>query len=613
MFELSALASGLVFGVVLAVVPVTLLVTLVLVWGYRTRVRRSMRATSGGALTREQAPPPPPDGAPGRLEIEVLTATGELGRAARRQPPLVRLRRRARAVALTYVGAASILPLVLAAVLSLTIGFSPTRDVVALSALLFIGFFLVNATPVVLAPALVLSKQVAVQILAVLALMVAMWLFDRVMGTSLLQLWLLTSGVATGAFLLMSIRRLRAAGPIVFAASLLFFLCALGGVFYAMTLGWNALDIRFVRDDLAQLSPEDGFQRYVEEIVRMPGPDQAAALGALVAQPTSVIAPRHPDALTGRLQMEMVAWAAGAVVTGAAASVLFVSGLARHYRTRRASDQMLSVDVLMGVFTLYSLVAMAAGFGWGVGAYAIPAFGIYAVAARSGLRRLQRSAPSAPPRTLLFLRVFGFDRRTQRLLQDLGQQWRYLGPIRLIGGADLANSTIEPHEFFEFLNGRLTRSFVKDREDVERRLMNDAGVPDPDGLFRIEDWYCYENTWRTVVASVAPAADAVLMDLRGFGAANEGCVFEIGQLLASVPVGRIVLLIDRTTDRTFLERTLQDSWQTMPAGSPNRRRGTHRLRLLMASRRRGRLLDVLMGLLCESAEAPPAAPTPHPA
>jgi hypothetical protein len=571
-----------------------------------------MRATSGGSVTHEGIQPPPA-GPPGRLEIEVLSVTEAQRQAAHRQPRIVDMRRRVRAVALTYAGAVSILPLVLATVLSLTVPFAPARYVVALSALLFTGFFLVNATPLVLAPILVLTKQLSFQILAVLALMVAIGVVDRLIGFSLLELWLLMCSAAAGAFLLMSIRRLRAVGPMVFAASLLFFLCGLGGVFYGMSIGWNALEMRMVRADLAPLTPVEGFQRYLEEIVGMPAAERTAALGELIRQPTSVIAPQQPEALTAQLQMEMIAWTAGGVLVGAAASVLFVRWLALHYRTRRASDQMLNLDVLVGVFTLYALVALAAGFGWGVGVYAIPAFVVYALGARYGLRRVQRLAPSPRPSTMLFLRVFGFDRRTQRLLQDLGRRWRYLGPIRLIGGADLANSTLEPHEFFEFLNRRLTRSFVTDIKDLERRLTDDTTAPDPDGLFRVQEFYCYEDTWRTAVASVAPAADAVLMDLRGFGPANEGCVFEIGQLLASVPVGRIVLLIDRTTDRAFLERTLQDSWQTMPAGSPNQRRGTHRLRLLMASRRRGRLLDVLMGLLCESAEAPRAATTPHPA
>jgi hypothetical protein len=196
--------------------------------------------------------------------------------------------------------------------------------------------------------------------------------------------------------------------------------------------------------------------------------------------------------------------------------------------------------------------------------------------------------------------VFGFDRRTQRLLEDLGQRWRYLGPIRLIGGTDLAYTTIEPHEFFEFLNGRLSRAFIKGRDDLESRLSETITVPDPDGLFRIEDFFCLEATWRMTVSRLAREADAVLMDLRGFTPANWGCIFEIRQLIGSVSLHRIVLLVDGSTDVPFLERTLSGAWHAMPGDSPNAVAGRHRLRVLHAETNHSRTLDMLLGLLCES-------------
>ena len=58
---------------------------------------------------------------------------------------------------------------------------------------------------------------------------------------------------------------------------------------------------------------------------------------------------------------------AGAVV-GAFASFAFVRWLAVHYRMRRASDQMLTVDVWMAIFTLSSLVTLAATYGPAAGA-----------------------------------------------------------------------------------------------------------------------------------------------------------------------------------------------------------------------------------------------------
>jgi hypothetical protein len=78
----------------------------------------------------------------------------------------------------------------------------------------------------------------------------------------------------------------------------------------------------------------------------------------------------------------------------------------------------------------------------------------------------------------------------------------------------------------------------------------------------------YEATWRMTVARLAREADAVLMDLRGFGPTNRGCIFELAQLIASVSLHRIVLLVDASTDVPFLEQTRQAAWRAMPGDSP---------------------------------------------
>jgi hypothetical protein len=167
----------------------------------------------------------------------------------------------------------------------------------------------------------------------------------------------------------------------------------------------------------------------------------------------------------------------------------------------------------------------------------------------------------------------------------------------LIGGPDLAYATIEPYEFFEFLSGRLARAFIKDRDDLDSRLPESAATPDPDGLFRIEDFFCHDNTWRMTVSRLAHKADAVLMDLRGFTSKNRGCIFEIEQLITSVPLQRIVLLVDRSTDVPFLEQILQRAWRTIPTDSPNAIAGEHRVRILQASASHRHTLNGLLSLL----------------
>jgi hypothetical protein len=47
------------------------------------------------------------------------------------------------------------------------------------------------------------------------------------------------------------------------------------------------------------------------------------------------------------------------------------------------------------------------------------------------------------------------------------------------------------------------------------------------------------------------------MDLRGFTSRNQGCAFELGVLVRTVALERIILLTDRTTDRSTLEETIQ--------------------------------------------------------
>jgi hypothetical protein len=99
------------------------------------------------------------------------------------------------------------------------------------------------------------------------------------------------------------------------------------------------------------------------------------------------------------------------------------------------------------------------------------------------------------------------------------------------------------------------------------------------------------------VSGLAPKANAVLMDLRGFMSKHRGCIFEIEQLIASVPLLRIVLLVDRSTDVPFLEQILQRAWRNIPTDSPNAVAGEHRVRILQASSSHRHTLNGLLGLL----------------
>jgi hypothetical protein len=581
----------------LIAVPLAIFITLVLICLFRHRVAQSMRATAGTPAELEIRQPPAA-GPPGELALERIDAAGTRTETAHAMPLLGKMRRRARELAAIYAGAAFVYPLVLAVVIILGTGFARKQHAIPLFALVFGLYLTVNATPVALAPTLVLKKQVRFLILAVLGLMIVLWAWDAMIGTDAVGLWLMFASIPTGVILLLNLKRLRAVGPVVSAATLLFLFGSIAGLVYATFYALHAAGpIRFVRQDLAHLFLLDAVKIWAGEIWQLPLDQKLDRIRAVIDSPYSVLRPEHPERVTTEVLGYFFGIWLAATAVGVAAAWAFVRWLARSYQARRASDQMLTLDVMIVIFTLWTFLIFIFAFGW-IGAAAVPvSFAGYMVFSRWRLRHRECSAHLGTPRSLLLLRVFGFDRRTQRLLEDLGQYWRYLGPVRLIGGPDLAYATLEPYEFFEFLSRRLARAFIKNRDDLDGRLSESTAIPDPDGLFRIEDFFCHDDTWQMTVSRLARKADGVLMDLRGFMSKHRGCIFEIEQLIASVPLQRIVLLVDRSTDVPFLEQILERAWRTIPTDSPNAIAGEHRVRILQASSSHRHTLNAVLGLL----------------
>jgi len=260
---------------------------------------------------------------------------------------------------------------------------------------------------------------------------------------------------------------------------------------------------------------------------------------------------------------------AGVVVLLLALAWWSLKSLVRRYTVKRYSDRMLVLDSWWLLVT-----AMAALFQLGASGFAgfvlFFAYAAYKAVASLGLRRVASRLVAQPPRMLLMLRVFGFNARTRRLLDRLAHYWRHVGPIGMIGGTDLASSLIEPDELMRFWSGRLRSSFVANSDDLAARLQTLDRQRDPDGRYRINEFFCHDNTWQATVHGLARRSAGVLMDLRGFGKENRGCEFELGLLLDEVPLDRVLLLVDRTTRIDELVALLQARWQEVAAASPNR-------------------------------------------
>jgi hypothetical protein len=278
------------------------------------------------------------------------------------------------------------------------------------------------------------------------------------------------------------------------------------------------------------------------------------------------------------------------------------------YERKKISDQSITLDAIWLMFGIvYSLYMGLEGVGWILAG--LLAFVVYKTVARVEFSLLGNRDRAVKSTNLLLLRVFSLGKRSERLFDALAKHWRHIGSIRLIAGPDLATTTIEPHEFLDFLSGKLARRFIDGPKTLELRISEMDLKPDQDGRFRVNDFFCHEDTWQMTLSCLVDDSDVVLMDLRSFSAQNEGVVYEIDELINVVPLGRVVFVIDDTTDEQFLRQTVQESWVQMRPTSPNRSSTSGELRLFRFSGSHGGgELQRLLRTLCAAAEtAPPTA------
>lgn len=304
-------------------------------------------------------------------------------------------------------------------------------------------------------------------------------------------------------------RRVRAVGPLV----LIFMVVALIGSDVAVSV---------VGSD----------ERYLRAVLDLTGPLGLGAIGTLGAL-----------LLFGFLIFAGLGWIA-------------LAWIRRRYQAKRISDESVTIDAIWILFTIAYSVNLVFGHPLWALAGGV-AFAAYKICVRIGLRWASRGeGPERRSRSLLVLRSFSIGRDGERLFDLIDRFWRRVGSIDLIAGIDLAHRTVEPHEFLDFISGRISRRFIDGPAVMEQRMRERDILPDRDRRFRVNDFFCYDDTWKMVLSRLVRESDAVLMDLRGFTRDNTGCVFELKELARMVPLERVVFVIDRRTDETLLMQTL---------------------------------------------------------
>jgi hypothetical protein len=256
-------------------------------------------------------------------------------------------------------------------------------------------------------------------------------------------------------------------------------------------------------------------------------------------------------------------------------------GIAAAFQAKRFSDVQLMVDCWWVIVTAEEMAILSTELGVSAIPVGIAAFLAYRAAVAIGLRR-PGAAPRPAGQRLLFLRVFGYRARTEALVDRVAQRWRFDGPVQLVAGIDLATRTVAAGDLLAFLGGRLAEQYVAGPEAVRARVEALDAAPDPDGRFRVNDFYCHSDTWRPTVQALLDASDRVLMDVRSFSERNQGCRFELEQLVWRLPSDAIVLVVDKGTDVVRLCDTLDVAWRA--ARQVNRARGDGRLALVRVER-----------------------------
>ncbi len=252
--------------------------------------------------------------------------------------------------------------------------------------------------------------------------------------------------------------------------------------------------------------------------------------------------------------------------------------LARRYATGRVTETALMAAALWAiqaaVFAGGTWNAAEPGAGWMALMYFAPLLLIPAYVAWRRRNPLPTTAGRAPH--LLVLRRFRESRDLEQLFDDVANRWRDMGPVSVIAGKDLIRRTIQADELLTYFHGGLQQRLIRTDADVDARLRFVPGRPDPEGRFRIHGFYCRNDTWQKAVEPLIGRSDAVLMDLRGFTAANGGCAWELHKLAESPRALRVVIVFDRTTDKTAAEVAVQRAptgrvrW--VDAGGKGRRR-----------------------------------------
>ena len=308
------------------------------------------------------------------------------------------------------------------------------------------------------------------------------------------------------------------------------------------------------------------------------------------------------------LGVNFVSGATAIVIAGLIALAVLVFGgraiairFARRYTQKAWNDPMLLLNLSWLLYALWQSAFLAptidSNLPFFLGLTTLLGYAAFWWIVRYGLHWASSQINETPNVPLLLLRVFRFPERSAQLMDELSLRWRFLGNIHLIAAPDLALGLLEPHELINFVSGRMETGYVSSRADLESRLPTLDTQRDPDGRFRVHEFFAYDNTWLFTVQQLIDLSQVVLMDLRSYSPQRRGCTEEIRQLFNRIDLQRVVFLVNGETDMDFLRGTMEEAWAGLVPLSPNRASPSPTARVVRMSDHSAKAITFLLGTL----------------
>jgi hypothetical protein len=199
---------------------------------------------------------------------------------------------------------------------------------------------------------------------------------------------------------------------------------------------------------------------------------------------------------------------------------------------------------LVGAATNAGVLVLETGtsVGWGA-LFAVPAVVIVSAPYLVGLWTATRYSPLK----LLFLRTFANAGQSDRLLRAVCRTWLTSGEVHAIVGPDIAVSTASPEGVLRFALHRMGHHFIRSSADLERRLHATRRRPALDGRYELQEYPCFDDTWRLTMERLAALADAILVDVRGYTTSRLGTAFELATLSELGLLEQTLLIVDDST------------------------------------------------------------------